>query len=306
MRQRLSTLVITFFFLAIAITITAGAEEIGREQAISDHKPLTNVELYSVAQKISVQVLITDENRKLIPAGSGVWIKDGIVATCFHVVKDSDGPIIVNVHMPTEIELSEHKVTVGPSLRLNSSILASDPALDLALLRIDPNGLETLRDQKSRFGIAVAALEQHPPESGSDALLAGYPFGSPALLPRKTSVAGLAVFPDSSPGASELDQVRIFIGVSSTLGDSGGPVLDQFGKVIGLVQGNLPSPDVDEQQRPVIYIRPVRDSAGNFIQEPDGKPKLEATDLFGRAGIAAVVPAYFVSALQTAHGNSRK
>jgi hypothetical protein len=96
-----------------------------------------------------------------------------------------------------------------------------------------------------------------------------------------------------------LNQVRVLISANSILGDSGGPVLDQHGRVIGLVQGNIPAPFMDESQRPVVYVRPARDESGSFVQEPNGKPKLEATDLFGRSGISAVIPSYFVQVLRS-------
>jgi S1-C subfamily serine protease len=121
--------------------------------------------------------------------------------------------------------------------------------------------------------------------------------GGPVLVGRNTGVAGIAVLPESSPGSSEIKQVRILISANSILGDSGGPVLDDFGDVIGLIQGNLTAPFMDETQRPVIYIRPARDSKGNFINDQIGKQKLEATDLYARSGIAAVIPSYFVSQL---------
>lgn len=287
----------------ITMLASSGAQEMARGP-ISGRKPLTDTELYSVARRISVQVLITDDHKKLIPAGSGVWISDGIVATCHHVLKDSAGPVAVSVHVPDDIDLPEHRATLVPSVLLKSSILASDLALDIALLQVDPTELKKLRDQKTGQDIAVADLEKNLPESGSNALLAGYPLGGPVLLARRTGVAGVGVFPDSSPGASALNQVRIFIGISGTLGDSGGPVLNQFGKVIGIVQGNLNGPFLNEDEKPVIYVRPVLDSAANIVQEPDGKPKFEATELFGRSGIAAVVPAYFVSAMMTAHSST--
>jgi len=38
------------------------------------------------------------------------------------------------------------------------------------------------------------------------------------------------------------------------------------------------------------------------VQEGNGKPKLEATDLFGRSGIAAVIPSYFIQELRSTLG----
>jgi len=96
--------------------------------------------------------------------------------------------------------------------------------------------------------IGVMQIGKNVPETGSDAWLAGYPFGSPALLIRKTAVAGAGILPDSSPGSSDFDQYRLFIS-NGSIGDSGGPVLDESGELVGLIQGNLPGPVVDEQQR---------------------------------------------------------
>ena len=41
--------------------------------------------------------------------------------------------------------------------------------------------------------IGVMQIGKNVPETGSDAWLAGYPFGSPALLIRKTAVAGAGI-----------------------------------------------------------------------------------------------------------------
>jgi hypothetical protein len=120
-----------------------------------------------------------------------------------------------------------------------------------------------------------------------------FPWVAPYLL----AGTGITVLPESSPGSSETKQVRILISVNSILGDSDGPALDDFGDVIGLIQGNRTAPFMDETQRPVLYIRPARDSKGDFINDEIGKQKLEATDLYARYGIAALISSYFVSQL---------
>jgi len=158
MRKSLSTITGAFLLCTVAMVARSDAKDMAKG-SISEGKPLSDTELYSVAQRISVQVLITDEHKKLIPAGSGFWISDGIVATCNHVVKDSAGPVAVSVHVPDDIDLTEHKARVVPSVLLSSSISACDPALDIALLQVDPAELKGLRDQKTGEHIVVAEAQ---------------------------------------------------------------------------------------------------------------------------------------------------
>ncbi|GAC1438583.1 MAG: hypothetical protein NVS1B11_01730 [Terriglobales bacterium] len=78
----------------------------------------------------------------------------------------------------------------------------------------------------------VEELEPELPDAGSESLLAGFSLGGPVLITRKVGVAGIAILPESGPGSSKINQVRVLISANSIIGDSGGPVLDEFGDLI--------------------------------------------------------------------------
>ena len=95
------------FLFSILLLNTSSAQNHEELGARRPSIPITKSALYSAAQRASVQVLITDEHQ-LIPAGSGVWIEKDIVATCFHVVKDSNGPVVVRVLSGSHFNVAAH------------------------------------------------------------------------------------------------------------------------------------------------------------------------------------------------------
>lgn len=295
--------ILALLLLLLSACIPSAAQNSTKTPAGLSRRSLTGTELHSLARRITVEILIADEKGTLNPAGSGFWIgSDGLVATCLHVVKDASGQVTVKVAHEGRISLQEYVATEGTWSSFRASVVASDPEFDVALLQVEAGSFMQQGPgarNKPSILTQVAELEDQLPEAGSGALLAGFSLGGPVLLGRKGEVAGIGILPESSSGNSKVNQVRVLISADSILGDSGGPVLDEHGRVIGLVQGNIPAPFMDESQRPVVYVRPARDDSGGIVLESNGKPKLEATDLFGKSGIAAVIPSYFIHALQS-------
>jgi S1-C subfamily serine protease len=83
----------------------------------------------------------------------------------------------------------------------------------------------------------------------------------------------------------------------SNPGNSGGPVLDTDGRVIGLLEGNLPSPIRDEQSHQVYSPRVRLDASGQPIRDATGQLQFEITPLAQNSGISLAVPARFIAEL---------
>jgi len=81
-----------------------------------------------------------------------------------------------------------------------------------------------------------AVLTAELPEPGQKILLAGYPLGRPYRIVQEGIVASVAHgLPEFGP------TFKILISIVANPGNSGGPVYDSNGKVIGLLEGALPS-----------------------------------------------------------------
>lgn len=160
-------------------------------------------------------VTVTQQGREGGVRGTGtgfvVDAEQGLIATNLHVIGEG---------RPVRVELSdgtEHRVL---------SVNAWDRKLDLAVIRIDPTGLK------------LKALEL----ADSDLLEQGAPivaFGNPRGL-KFSVVQGVASamrdsMEDSSGARVEFGFPMIQIAIPVEMGNSGGPIVDAAGRVLGLV-----------------------------------------------------------------------
>jgi len=160
-----------------------------------------------------------DNVSKLFPAvvrivagdkmGSGIMVHEsGYVLTSWHVVGE---------------EKTAH-VTLSSGVEYTGSVLAADQARDLALIRITGG--------KGEYACASlgSSVESDGLQTGDAIAIAGYPAYTDSVLPTM-SQGILCAFPT-------IESVR-FIQASAQVypGSSGGPMLNCFGEVIGIVNG---------------------------------------------------------------------
>jgi S1-C subfamily serine protease len=155
-----------------------------------------------------------------IGGGSGFIIsKDGLVLTCNHVVKDTS---------------ASYTVILSPEEKYEAQILAKDPLIDLAILKIKGKKfpyLELGDSSKTELGESVVAIG-NPLGEFDDTLSAGIVSG----LSRKITAYGRNL--------SQSNSLRGLIQTDAAInpGNSGGPLVDMEGKVIGIntaiVQGS--------------------------------------------------------------------
>ncbi len=163
-------------------------------------KEARTVEQLAEELKPSIAVLIyTGRDGKQQGLGTGFVVGDGLVATNLHVIGEGR-PVVVQLADGSKHEASE--------------IVASDRKLDLAVVRIAAKKLKAL------------------PLGDSNAMKQGQPIvalGHPRGLEHSV-VAGVL------SGKRELDGVSMLqLAIPIEQGNSGGPVLDMQGRVLGVV-----------------------------------------------------------------------
>jgi hypothetical protein len=178
-----------------------------------------------------------------VAIGSGFIISpEGWVVTNHHVVSGDKSTVLVqgqklevSVQVTgIEVLMPADRTRQQAPQRFTATIYADDPQLDIALLRVNGNGLPYLA-----LGDSDAAV------SGDDVTAVGFPYGE-LLEIDKPSVAEGAPVPTLTAGnvsALRNDQSGEprYLQVSAALnpGNSGGPISDEEGYVIGVAQSRV-------------------------------------------------------------------
>jgi hypothetical protein len=199
----------------------------------------------------------------------------GLFLTNAHVVQPG-GPPPPHVRVPP-VEIT---LVLNPGLKSEKAyaakVVRTDKELDLALLRIDDEDLPALAlgsDEK------LSELEE--------VVVCGFPFGI-ALAPGRKEYPAVSINAGSITSLRRKDARlhRIQLDVALNPGNSGGPVLDRSGKVIGVVVAGVPGSGVN-------FAIPVSAAAG-FLARPEVRfdpPPLGADNLHRRVSFEArVVP----------------
>ncbi|MBZ9572056.1 trypsin-like peptidase domain-containing protein [Patescibacteria group bacterium] len=152
------------------------------------------------------------KERTKIGGGSGFIVSpDGYVITCSHVVGDPE---------------ADYTVIVGPTKKYSAKILAKDPLVDVAVLKINAKNLSHLElgdSKKIELGETVIAVG-NPLGEFEDTISAGIVSG----LSRKITAYGRIPFKATS--------LRGLIQTDAAInpGNSGGPLVNMEGEVIGI------------------------------------------------------------------------
>jgi putative serine protease PepD len=155
-------------------------------------------------------------------AGPGVVrVQAGAATGSGFVVRD-DGTIVTNAHVVGDAETAQVRFADRGEL-VDAEVLGSDRSSDLAVLRVDPGGVNRLKplpladSGKVSVGDAVVAI--------------GHPFGL-----ERTTTAGIVSGLEreiQAPDGFQIDEV-IQTDAAINPGNSGGPLLDARGRVVGV------------------------------------------------------------------------
>lgn len=156
--------------------------------------------------------------------GSGFIIAGGSVITNSHVVN------YINKFNNLQTNFPEIIVTLeGNELKFEMEIIYNDAKRDIAVLRVKDSSWNSL------FSARACSLSFTNPRPGAEIRLIGYPSHAPGGSYKQT--------PGVITGTTPFDGQPFFtISAIIVSGNSGGPVIDKFGQVIGIATRGV-SPD---------------------------------------------------------------
>jgi len=157
--------------------------------------------------------------------GSGFVISDdGEIVTNAHVVTDAQGVGDGQSEIPEINQADEVYVQFPDRNQVEAEVLGFDPFADLALLKVDPEGLDIQ---------PVELAEIEDVEVGEQVAAIGSPFGERQSL----SVGFVSQLDRSIPSLTTFQiDGAIQTDASINPGNSGGPLLDSEGRVVGVNQ----------------------------------------------------------------------
>ncbi len=260
---------------------------------------------FDLARKVTMAVMQRTQYG-VVPLGSAVWIgKKGYLATCEHVVRNVAFPLKVGMAYDPYLATGAISITISRAMNItDATIAASDAATDVAILKasqtpdqffgqlVTGSAPPNSASSNTTTSAAGAVLSSDLPARGGTLLLSGYPLDGRMLILQVATATGEAFSDQPSP-----ESLRMMLSVVSNPGNSGGPVLDSSGAVVGLLEGNRTSPIRDAHHN-LIYVpiasvdpstgQPAHDANGNTIYERE--PVL----LTQNSGISVAVPAKYV------------
>lgn len=169
--------------------------------AMSDITGRLSAQLAALVERLKRSLVIVQNGRH--GAGAGVvWSRDGLILTNAHILTRSTA-----------------RITLPDDRRLDARLVARDPEVDLALLRLDIDALEPLPigdSQNLRAGELVFAI--------------GHPWGQRAVVTSGV-VSRLATARTNGP-RREIPIIRTDARLAP--GNSGGPLVNASGEFVGV------------------------------------------------------------------------
>ena len=222
------------FFLGLGLASVAGAQGPDREQVLLADERNTMEIVDDVSRSVvAVQISGVEGRRGSSggnrPGGSGFVVdEEGRIITNFHVVASALADID-----DEDLQLAEGaRITVvyvdDPEDRHPARILGANPDIDMALLELE-NPADAPRP------VAIPLGDSDEVRGGQKAVVIGNPFG----LNSSVTTGIVSAVERERPGLVGIEIPYIQTDAAVNPGNSGGPVLDSSGEVIGIANAVL-------------------------------------------------------------------
>ena len=193
---------------------------------------------------VLVEMVAFDETGAPFVLGNGsgsIVDASGLVLTNYHVVDPSNGQDVMVVGVTDALD-------AAPSRRFVAEVVAVDPVLDLAVLRLatDLNGAPVKAES---LGLMALPIGDSSTVSVLDPILAvGYPgIGDATLTVTAGAISGFL----SQAGVAE-QRAWFKTDTTITFGNSGGAAVDERGRLIG-----VPTQGVFDEGGAIAHLRPI-------------------------------------------------
>ncbi len=196
----------------------------------------------------AAQIITFDRNYQINGSGSGAVISaGGLVLTNYHVIADNRAPDKhVGIRLPTTLRADQY-------MSYSAAIVATDPQLDLAILKIDQvydTATEKALPLSDDVAFATVVLgNSNAVETGDEVYALGYP---------NTSLGSFALTKGLISGfVAKEDKTWLLSDVEASHGNSGGLLVNLQGELIGVPTQVQSDSDVNAS---LLYALPINEA----------------------------------------------
>jgi S1-C subfamily serine protease len=174
-----------------------------------------NTNVLALSRETTVQV-----TSKSMPSGSGVFVGEQVVLTCFHVVAAlaADGPNVKWSLLP------DLQVILPSGEKIDATVFSVPTPGDPTPFSFDFAFMKLKTKPAAKVSVAQLASDKEVFGIGDDVVFSGFPLEAPGMVTHKGMVSGF------DPTGSV-----IFVQASVNKGNSGGALFNSSGHVIGLI-----------------------------------------------------------------------
>jgi S1-C subfamily serine protease len=220
---------------AVVLTLVVGTVAAGQKTWAAEAESGEKIYKKTLLSTVWVWVPIGG-NKASTGTGSLIDVKSRLILTNYHVVKDREAAFVMFPIMEKGAVVPERDVYLKRGRRVKGKVIARDSKRDLALIQLEsvPEGAKPLY------------LAQQSPSPGQQVHSIGNPGGSEALwvyTPGSVRQVYHSKFMTGGKDGEDGFQVDARIVATQSAvnpGDSGGPVVNDRGELVAVVQGHRP------------------------------------------------------------------